>query len=121
MHADNICVFLDEKKDVIRELEHIHEHWQMMLPPLPPTFNEAQMSGEKQAKHPLICQTNTRGAQQGVEHRVTVREWAEEEATRLLRRADKGAITRSRREAGSQGPVLKSSGAAARRQVNAAP
>lgn len=109
MHADDICVFVDEKKDVIRELEHIHEHKQMMLPPPTPLpFSQAQMSGEKQAKHPLICQTNTRGAQQGVEHRMTEREWAEEERTRLLRRADKGAITRSRREAESEGPVLKS-------------
>lgn len=61
------------------------------------------MSGEKQAKHPLICQTNTQGAQQGVEHRVTEREWEEEERMRLLRRADKGAIMRSRREAESEG------------------
>lgn len=56
-----------------------------------------------------------------MEHRVTEREWAEEERKRLLRRADKGAITRSRREAESEGPVLKSSGAPVRQQVNAAP
>lgn len=63
-------------------------------------------------------------AQQGVEHRVTEREWVGEERTRLLlRRADKGAITRSLREAESEGPVLKTSATvdgAVRQQVNAA-
>lgn len=62
-------------------------------------------------------------AQQGAEHRVTEREWVGEERMRLLRRADKGAIMRRRREAESEGSVLKTSAAAdgaVRQQVNVA-
>lgn len=64
-------------------------------------------------------------AQQGVEHTVTEWEWAGEERTRLLRRADKGAIMRRRREAESEGSVCKTcaaaaTAAAARQQVDVA-
>lgn len=51
-------------------------------------------------------------AQQGVEHRVTEREWAGEGKMRLPRRADKGAITRIQQEADSERPALKTSVAA---------
>lgn len=116
MYTDGICVFIHKKKHGIREL------WAEANDAFSP-LQWGSDAGEKQVKHPLICQTNMQEAQQGVEHRVTEREWVGEERTRLLRRADKGAITRSLREAESEGPVLKTSATvdgAVRQQVNAA-